>query len=716
MKRLAAFCLFAFALVARAIESPTVIFDAAQLTGLKLTNVWVQFTPLSVVVNSNVTWGRFPERFKTDVTGRFTTNIISRQYRVEIFDPRFTEILTNCVPDTNGTVYFTDHLCVAATNGFTTAYSKVQSDARYTLHTNFLAASNYLFSISGGGGGGEVTTAQLLVVSNYVAAVSNANWLVNVWTTNAIGTNLLGWKNASNYTHAVSNAFWLADSALTNLVTASTNGFIPSNAGKGTNNQWYAPMLFTATNTGDFRVTGNAVVVGSLSSSGAALGGGSLTGVNSIMLGTGTINWDGLTGNRFLRLDVNRDTVSSAYDDADLAQAISDSTDALATSATALAEARAKQTGTFLQTNFFLMGVSNIASADANGLVVRTNNGVLTLSNAMSAASGEANTASSVGNGTHLFHTKSSVDLQFNTVSNGSGVLMGSNNNVITFSADWAQIASQTNLSGVSNLLNSVSNLAYLEAVFATNWANAISNLAQTKIAINGGGGTNNAVTNATWFEKLTAGPNTNGYWTVSNSSATAVGVLHFISTNGSGPRSIWSLNLTNGDMTIAGAMSMDQLNIGTLNLTNWLSIGGPLTNLGWSFLSGVTASSVMRATNLFPNVEALTLATNANGVTNILLNITNRGALVLYPTNGLAWTNIVGFTTDAAPTLTAYVFMQAGNQTNLWPSGNLHGYRVHTNDNSTLWSTFTNNNLYIVTVTGVRSNAIFTVARFSGL
>ncbi len=57
------------------------------------------------------------------------------------------------------------------------------------------------------------------------------------------------------------------------------------------------------------------------------------------------------------------------------------------------------------------------------------------------AGSGEANTASSLGNGWRLFYDKSGVDLRFNTVTNSAGLTIISNANMFVFGIDTSVIA-----------------------------------------------------------------------------------------------------------------------------------------------------------------------------------------------------------------------------------------------------------------------------------
>lgn len=62
--------------------------------------------------------------------------------------------------------------------------------------------------------------------------------------------------------------------------------------------------------------------------------------------------------------------------------------------------------------------------------------------------SGEANAGSNLGGGYHLYDSKSGVNLQFNTITNGSGVTISSNSNVLTISATGSQTPWTTNVDG----------------------------------------------------------------------------------------------------------------------------------------------------------------------------------------------------------------------------------------------------------------------------
>jgi hypothetical protein len=89
---------------------------------------------------------------------------------------------------------------------------------------------------------------------------------------------------------------------------------------------------------------------------------------------------------------------------------------------------------------------------------------------------GEANTASSLGNGYRLFQDKSGVDLRFNTVTNGSGIAISSNANMLSISVDpaFAQgssnitdsafVAVARNLTVSTNLMSPSSQLAAVTA------------------------------------------------------------------------------------------------------------------------------------------------------------------------------------------------------------------------------------------------------------
>jgi len=119
--------------------------------------------------------------------------------------------------------------------------------------------------------------------------------------------------------------------------------------------------------------------------------------------------------------------------------------------------AATKQHGSAALTN--LSGNVNVATqilAGANITVTSNNAGVYTI--ATSGGVGEANTASTLGLGWPLTAGKSLVDLQFNSISNGTGLASASNANIVTLSADWAQVASTTNAAGVSNFVVGVSN------------------------------------------------------------------------------------------------------------------------------------------------------------------------------------------------------------------------------------------------------------------
>jgi hypothetical protein len=673
------------------------------------------------------------------------------------------------------------------------------------------------------GGAGEVTTAQLLVVSNYTAAVSNLSYLGDVFATN--------WTDAvsnkyflisgyfTNWTAAISNLVNTKATALTNLVTTATNGFIHSDSGKGTNTYLLTPLFDSGTNAGTLGVEGDTYIGGDLSGpqirtinsanqiqmgdGAAALTTFLVQGqVGSLQIGNDTWRFFGTNNGGFWLQseDMGADHpmlffnggrighatnnpqatfhVAGTYTDGSIRADGHITSQLLTTNRIVVADATGKlinASGTptgakFLRDDGVLaapsgsgdmvnsvdgVAITNLANTKQHGSQILTNlSGTSAVTNVVSLSTSNATSRPITNSYTGGVLTLRGIEM-------GSGLTLSANASNIVPTIDYTQVASFTNATALTNLSNqkqqgdaalsnlvgtvarNVTNVVSLSTSNATsrpltnsytagvltlrgleagsnvtlseNASNiVISATAGSGIAVNGGGGTNNHYTNATWYEKLTAGPNTNGFFTVSNSSATAVGVLHFISTNGSGPRSIWSINLTNGDMAIAGDLALDQISAASLLVTTWFSITGPFTNSGSSYLVGpVQASSTVIATNFIPTRRVLFASTNNSAVTNILLNVTNDAALTIYSTNHLVWTNIIGLRAEIQPSFVVQVYPQF-TLTNLWPSGNVHGYRIQTNDNSTLWTTFTNGNKYVISGTADGTNLVLAVTRFS--
>lgn len=145
----------------------------------------------------------------------------------------------------------------------------------------------------------------------------------------------------------------------------------------------------------------------------------------------------------------------------------------------------------------------------------------------------------------------------------------------------------------------------------------------------------------------------------------------------------------------------------GTLSLQNNSYVNGT----GSLLLSNLTANGA------FAQAMRTHLAeTNANAVTNILISAGGEAVVDLYATNHMSWTNFSGFTAGIAVRKTYRVTPTLIDRTNLWPTFGTpySGVLVGTNEGTVMWTTFTNGNVYYVTVNSFGTNLIMTCSRFS--
>lgn len=93
-------------------ENPTVIFSTMGMLSQPYTNALVIYEPLAPLVLSNRIINLRPFTNRTDYQGNFTmTNVVPNGYRVSIFSREIDTVFTNCIPDTNATIYASDYLC-----------------------------------------------------------------------------------------------------------------------------------------------------------------------------------------------------------------------------------------------------------------------------------------------------------------------------------------------------------------------------------------------------------------------------------------------------------------------------------------------------------------------------------------------------------------------------------------------------------------------------
>lgn len=731
-------------------DTPTVFFNLGDFTTAPIAYKQVRIAPAPSSfprVEGSQVIGRDLIFKSTDASGQFyITNMVPGDYDVTFTNRFLPTTFRITVTNYSGVLNAVD-LTSAGTNSPSNlaAYSQSAANARFVLKTN---GSAHNLSITATSTPSPSAGQVLTYGPGGVAAWSNAPAVGGISV--AQGTNIITVTNGSVVTvHGTSTGGGGSGdmtAAIDGLaITNALTGKLDTNSGTGMFNTFFEPRTINLTNTGTLGVEGDTYIGGDLSGpqirtinsanqiqmgdGAAALTTFLVQGqVGSLQIGNDTWRFFGTNNGGFWLQseDMGADHpmlffnggrighatnnpqatlhVANTYTDGSIMADGHITSQKLVTNRIVVVDATGKlinASGTPTGAKF-LRDDGTLATPGGSGDMVLATDGVAITNWIQTAHDTNAVQLLAVIGLTNLVQLNRDTNAAQHTALVGLTNLVQLNRD--TNAAQQAALVGLTNLVQLAHDTNALQQAALV----------GLTNIAATKIAINGGGGTNNYFTNAFIIGKLFADANTNSFWVVSNSSATAVGVLHLISTNGGGERSIFSINRTNGDVSIAGAMSMDQLNMGTLLLTNWMSIGGPFTNTGSSYLVGpVQASSTVIATNFIPTRRVLFASTNNSAVTNILLNVTNDAALTIYSTNHLVWTNIAGLRAEIQPSFVVTVYPQF-TLTNLWPSGNVHGYRIQTNDNSTLWSTFTNGNKYVISGTADGTNLALTVTRFS--
>ena len=385
-----------------------------------------------------------------------------------------------------------------------------------------------------------------------------------------------------------------------------------------------------------------------------------------------------------------------------------------------------KQAGSFILTNFIAMGITNIVSADTAGIAIRTNAGVLTISNTMSAASGENNTASTLGLGWPLTAGKASVDLRFNSISNGTGLASASNANLVTISADWTQIASTTNTASVSNFVVAVSNRLDLFTTALTNHGTAVlqsatnytltaSNSLQAGINQRQWGTTN--LSNFTATATVDALGNTVIAGTLSLTNRTNAAIIELRATNNTGsiaftlPKTWGASNILNFEITNATAADgffIKTASGNTLTLTNGPPGSGSggvngLANSNLSYSIGTDATNfTIAASNSVRLVAGLASTNLAASQFTVLSNYTDLAAsnrVVVAAGSGVTVTpagsaGVMTYTVAVAGSVVADVetnIVQSTTNNLVLDFGAANIFRVHLLTNwSESWSNFT--------------------------
>jgi len=220
--------------------------------------------------------------------------------------------------------------------------------------------------------------------------------------------------------------------------------------------------------------------------------------------------------------------------------------------------------------------------------------------------------------------TESGVDLRFNSVSNGTGLASASNANIVTLSADWAQIASTTNAVGVSNFVVGVSNRLNSFSVALTNRADTnyilVNNASNFLVAVS------NRVdlfTTALTNHGSAVLQSATNYTIAATNSASVTNWINF--------RMVASANLTNWSLIPTGSMA----NVVAVDwLTNW---SGAISNLAMTKQHGTTNLTNFSAT--------ATVDGNGNTTIGGSLELTNNSETALLVLRSSNSVGAIGFT-----------------------------------------------------------------------
>ena len=326
--------------------------------------------------------------------------------------------------------------------------------------------------------------------------------------------------------------------------------------------------------------------------------------------------------------------------------------------------------GSILASNLWLVGRAKFAAGTASALTMLDADGILTnvtigaglqllgteLSTTGGGGGGEANTASSLGSGWPWTAGKSGVDLRFNTFTNGSGLTTSSNNNALSVAVDWAQVASQTNLTAASNALRTsfiandttTSNGVISEIITASN------NLRTTFVAndtttSNGAVAFTMAASNTVY--NYAAGKQS-GTFLLSNLLAMGIsniiaGTNMFVQTNAG------VLVLNNSAPAASGTNLLVQtngVNVGSAGTVNWItgvtgSISGAVATLGISAAGGSGGGGMpdLQATTQVRVEEEFSGPIWTGGVPGGQFGFLKVGSPSIVAMNGADGTNIFG-------------------------------------------------------------------------
>ena len=215
-RNLAVVGLLAFLFVTLSLKAATLTGMVQKATGGWATNAVLLFFPSNTpaVINGGFTLSP-SARSVVGSNGWVSNQLLMGNYRFTV-DQSTRDWGTLSIPSGDGT-YNLWSLLSSTNILFDTNISQ------YVPRSEFLAASNYLFSISGGGGGGEVSTAQLNAASNHLFLL-----LTNYdnFSSNFLYTNLIA--RGVTTSNGIVALYGPQVAGLSNLIVAATNGILAS--------------------------------------------------------------------------------------------------------------------------------------------------------------------------------------------------------------------------------------------------------------------------------------------------------------------------------------------------------------------------------------------------------------------------------------------------------------------------------------------------------
>lgn len=561
----------------------------------------------------------------------------------------------------------------------------VAQGTNIALVTNGSVITIHGTSTGGGGSGNMTTSTDGVAITNLIATKQQgAAWLTNISGTGALtnGTTITNFIQAAHDTNAAQTAGMIALTnavlaahntnaaqvagliSLSNSVSALTNlanTKLDTNSGTGMFNTFYQPLTIDLTNTGTLGVSGDTYLGGDLTTPLIQ----TFNSVNQLQVGLNvnditTFLIQGQIGSWQWANDVWRIYGTNNGD----SWLFNENIDNGGNGPPHLYWKLNGFTGFQTNNPQAVLHVGNGGSAIVDGAFTSASISYLTGGNARDAngnlyvtnstgidaggGTGEANTASSLGAGTHIFHAKSGVDLQFNTLAASSGLLLSSNNNLISIAADWAQIASKTNATDLTNLANTKQHGSQI--LTNLSGTGAVTNV----VSLSTSNATSRPITNSYTSGVLTLrGIEMGSGLTLSANASNIVPAIDYTQV-ASFTNATALTNLANqkqqGDAALTnlvGTVARNVTNVVSLSTSNATSrpitnsyTAGVLTLRGLEAGSNVTLSE--NASNIvFSATGDMTIAVNGTGGTN-LANTKQQGDAKLTNLVGVA---VVGYT-----------------------------------------------------------------------